>query len=178
MRLVPRNLTSPRQLASFRDVYRTTRTRTITQTVSRPKPVQSRNGLHKFPPASARRCKLSTAPPPKDDLSSKKYDAEQLRLMEELCIVIDKNDVPLRAGTKKECPSLTPVSTHSRPFNGKHQQWPPPQSLLTLPLQSAKQETFATTTGSRENHIPESMDEYLLFTPPPRQRRTGGGFGE
>jgi isopentenyldiphosphate isomerase len=25
--------------------------------------------------------------------------------MEEQCIVIDENDVPLRAGTKKECPT-------------------------------------------------------------------------
>lgn len=31
------------------------------------------------------------------------YDDEQIRLMEELCIVIDENDKPLRSGTKKEC---------------------------------------------------------------------------
>ncbi|KAL2313905.1 Isopentenyl-diphosphate Delta-isomerase [Schizosaccharomyces pombe] len=33
----------------------------------------------------------------------KDYDEEQLRLMEEVCIVVDENDVPLRYGTKKEC---------------------------------------------------------------------------
>jgi len=31
------------------------------------------------------------------------YDDEQIRLMEEVCIVIDENDSPLRSGTKKEC---------------------------------------------------------------------------
>jgi len=31
------------------------------------------------------------------------YDDEQIRLMEELCIVIDENDQPIRPGTKKEC---------------------------------------------------------------------------
>ena len=31
------------------------------------------------------------------------YDDEQIRLMEEVCIVIDENDQPLRPGTKKEC---------------------------------------------------------------------------
>jgi hypothetical protein len=34
---------------------------------------------------------------------SRGYDDEQIRLMEEVCIVIDENDQPLRAGTKKEC---------------------------------------------------------------------------
>ena len=34
------------------------------------------------------------------------YDAEQIRLMEEVCIVIDENDQPLRYGTKKECSSI------------------------------------------------------------------------
>ena len=31
------------------------------------------------------------------------YDDEQIRLMEEVCVVIDENDQPLRPGTKKEC---------------------------------------------------------------------------
>ena len=31
------------------------------------------------------------------------YDDEQIRLMEEVCIVIDENDNPIRPGTKKEC---------------------------------------------------------------------------
>ena len=35
------------------------------------------------------------------------YDDEQIRLMEEVCIVIDENDQPLRPGTKKECTYLS-----------------------------------------------------------------------
>jgi len=35
--------------------------------------------------------------------TAKGYDDEQIRLMEEVCIVIDENDQPLRPGTKKEC---------------------------------------------------------------------------
>lgn len=36
------------------------------------------------------------------------YDDEQIRLMEEVCIVIDENDQPLRPGTKKECKPPNP----------------------------------------------------------------------
>jgi len=35
--------------------------------------------------------------------TSEGYDDEQIRLMEEVCIVIDENDHPIRPGTKKEC---------------------------------------------------------------------------
>jgi isopentenyl-diphosphate Delta-isomerase len=37
------------------------------------------------------------------DFNAAQYDEEQVRLMEEVCIVIDENDQPLRPGTKKEC---------------------------------------------------------------------------
>ena len=51
-----------------------------------------------------------------DFSSTQGYDEEQIRLMEEVCIVIDENDQPLRAGTKKECivclaPMLTRQAT-------------------------------------------------------------------
>jgi isopentenyl-diphosphate Delta-isomerase len=35
--------------------------------------------------------------------TSEGYDDEQIRLMEEVCIVINENDQPIRPGTKKEC---------------------------------------------------------------------------
>lgn len=60
----------------------------------------------------------------------KDYDEEQLRLMEEVCIVVDENDVPLRYGTKKECMFdcwrfiMKLKETHSnkpfRSFDGKY----------------------------------------------------------
>jgi isopentenyl-diphosphate delta-isomerase len=37
------------------------------------------------------------------EFNAAQYDEEQVRLMEEVCIVIDENDQPLRPGTKKEC---------------------------------------------------------------------------
>jgi hypothetical protein len=49
-------------------------------------------GLH--PDSTTEDVELSTA---------RGYDDEQIRLMEEVCIVIDENDQPLRPGTKKEC---------------------------------------------------------------------------
>jgi len=53
---------------------------------------------------------MATAPSEGDvDLTTAAgYDDEQIRLMEELCIVIDENDKSLRPGTKKEC---TPPDT-------------------------------------------------------------------
>ena len=52
------------------------------------------------------------------DLSAAQgYDNEQIRLMEEVCIVIDENDQPLRPGTKKECSSSVLESAYCRSFN-------------------------------------------------------------
>jgi len=50
------------------------------------------------------------------------YDEEQIRYMEEACIVIDQNDQPVRPGSKKECtsPSLSwmqMINVFDRPFN-------------------------------------------------------------
>ena len=33
------------------------------------------------------------------------YDEEQIRLMEEVCIVVDENDTPMGSGSKKRCTS-------------------------------------------------------------------------
>ncbi|EPX73439.1 isopentenyl-diphosphate delta-isomerase Idi1 [Schizosaccharomyces octosporus yFS286] len=39
------------------------------------------------------------------------YDEEQLRLMEEVCIVVDENDKPVRSGSKKECHLMENINT-------------------------------------------------------------------
>jgi isopentenyl-diphosphate delta-isomerase len=36
----------------------------------------------------------------------KEYDEEQVRLMEEMCIVVDENDVRIGADSKKTCKCL------------------------------------------------------------------------
>ena len=61
---------------------------------------------------------MATAPSEGDvDLTTAAgYDDEQIRLMEELCIVIDENDQPLRPGTKKECiPPMLSLYSPSMP---------------------------------------------------------------
>eukprot|EP00842_Homolaphlyctis_polyrhiza_P005312 jgi/Hompol1/5782/HPOL_002060-RA len=39
------------------------------------------------------------------------YDPEQIRLMSEMCIVVDENDKPLRGGSKKECHLMENIRT-------------------------------------------------------------------
>ncbi len=39
------------------------------------------------------------------------YDEEQIRLMDEMCIVLDENDVPIGSASKKICSShLSPIA--------------------------------------------------------------------
>jgi len=46
---------------------------------------------------------------PSTDLSLEGHDEEQIRLMEERCIVLSNEDVPLRDGSKKECHLMTNI---------------------------------------------------------------------
>jgi len=46
---------------------------------------------------------VSSASTEEVEFTAAQYDEEQVRLMEEVCIVIDENDQPVRPGTKKEC---------------------------------------------------------------------------
>ena len=40
------------------------------------------------------------------------YDEEQIRLMEEVCIVVNPDDVPVGSGSKKRCMYSRFISTH------------------------------------------------------------------
>ena len=51
----------------------------------------------------------STAPA---DADLAGYDAEQVRLMEEVCIVLDKEDNPIGSASKKACMYSTPPSLY------------------------------------------------------------------
>ncbi|RPA87520.1 Isopentenyldiphosphate isomerase [Ascobolus immersus RN42] len=44
------------------------------------------------------------------DLQSAGYDPEQIRLMEEVCIVLDSNDKPIGTGSKKLCHLMTNIN--------------------------------------------------------------------
>jgi isopentenyl-diphosphate delta-isomerase len=49
-----------------------------------------------------------------DDSALDGYDEEQIRLMDEVCIVLDNDDIPIGSATKKLCkstPSLTETQT-------------------------------------------------------------------
>ena len=43
----------------------------------------------------------TSAPPTSNDLEG--YDEEQIRLMDEVCIVTDDNDIPIGKASKKLC---------------------------------------------------------------------------
>lgn len=46
---------------------------------------------------------------PADDRDLAGYDEEQIRLMEEVCIVLDENDVPIGSASKKVCTCSSPI---------------------------------------------------------------------
>lgn len=50
------------------------------------------------------------------------HDAEQIRLMDEVCIVLDENDMPIGNASKKACPSSLP------PFPFHFSLFPSPRS--------------------------------------------------
>lgn len=52
----------------------------------------------------------AAAPSGADSLALDGHDEEQIRLMEERCIVLDNDDKPLRDGSKKECHLMTNIN--------------------------------------------------------------------
>lgn len=74
------------------------------------------------------------------------HDEEQIRLMDEVCIVLDENDEAIGTASKKICTSrprpscvqeawLTDHRVARRPSDDQHRQGSPPPRLLRLPLQ-------------------------------------------
>lgn len=59
------------------------------------------NVLHLFPDVHADVVGTSRVLANDADLNG--YDEEQIRLMEEVCIVVDENDVPIGSASKKVC---------------------------------------------------------------------------
>ena len=72
----------------------TTVTTTQTETVT------ADNILRLFPEIDTR---LATAVERSQDDELEGYDAEQIRLMDEVCIVLDENDHPIGSASKKVC---------------------------------------------------------------------------
>lgn len=70
-------------------------TATQTQTVT------ADNVLRLFPDVNTSLARTSKLPI--NDVDLQGYDDEQIRLMEEVCIVLDEDDVPIGSASKKVC---------------------------------------------------------------------------
>ena len=70
-------------------------TSTQTQTVT------ADNLIRLFPEVDTHLVESHRVPTNENDLQG--YDEEQIRLMEEVCIVLDENDVPIGSASKKVC---------------------------------------------------------------------------
>lgn len=81
---------------------------TITQTQT----VTADNVLRLFPDVHVNLATSSQGP--KTDADLEGYDEEQIRLMDEICIVLDYDDVPIGTASKKVCQWLIETSTVSR----------------------------------------------------------------
>ena len=73
----------------------------MSSTTTQTQTVTAENVLRLFPEvntslASSHRASI-------DDNELQGYDEEQIRLMEEVCIVLDENDVPIGSASKKVC---------------------------------------------------------------------------
>jgi len=68
------------------------------------------------------------------------YDEEQIRLMDEVCIVLDEDDVPIGSASKKVCasPSRCPrismqrADCTGRPLDEEHRSGPLASRLLSI----------------------------------------------
>jgi isopentenyl-diphosphate delta-isomerase len=73
-------------------------TTTITQpTIT----ITAENVLRLFPEVNTTIIGAARPSGSEDDLAG--YDEEQIRLMEEVCIVLDENDTPIGSASKKAC---------------------------------------------------------------------------
>lgn len=70
-------------------------TSTLTQTVT------AENVIRLFPDVNTALAGSHRVPAEDRDLVG--YDEEQIRLMEEVCIVLDENDAPIGSASKKVC---------------------------------------------------------------------------
>lgn len=71
---------------------------TTTTTATSTSQITSENILHLFPEINT-----SIATPAAQNSELEGYDEEQVRLMEEVCIVLDENDKPIGSASKKIC---------------------------------------------------------------------------
>jgi isopentenyl-diphosphate Delta-isomerase len=77
-------------------------TTTVTQGTE---PITAENILRLFPDVNTSLIGGTNTAAPREGNELEGYDEEQIRLMDEVCIVLDENDVPIGSASKKICRS-------------------------------------------------------------------------
>ena len=72
-----------------------------TTTTTQTERITAENVVRLFPEVDGHLAAYHRSPADQDDLQG--YDEEQIRLMEEVCIVLDENDAPIGSASKKVC---------------------------------------------------------------------------
>ena len=73
----------------------------MSSTATQIETVNAENVIRLFPDVDTHLATSHRVPSNNNDLEG--YDEEQIRLMEEVCIVLDENDVPIGSASKKVC---------------------------------------------------------------------------
>lgn len=89
---------------------------TATQTVTESPRITGENVRQLFPDVNTNIIGAAV-PGVTRDADLQGYDEEQIRLMDEMCIVLDDDDNPIGSGSKKICTSNTPTCRTMRPTN-------------------------------------------------------------
>lgn len=171
---VPPSQSSPSSPLIPSNPLRMGSTSTQTQTIT------AENVIRLFPDVNTSLANSHKTPTSDSDLQG--YDEEQIRLMEEVCIVLDNDDNPIGSASKKVCTSLFDTKvldavqqlTPVRPSYEEHRRWSPPPCLLRVLVRLA--EPIAPTTACvGKDHIPRHVDQHLLLAPSRRARGDRSG---
>lgn len=84
----------------------------MTTTATQTQTITANNVLDLFPEVNTSLASTSRILATDNDLQG--YDEEQIRLMEEVCIVLDENDRPIGSASKKVCQCFTSLSARCR----------------------------------------------------------------
>lgn len=111
------------------------------------------------------------------------YDEEQVRLMDEVCIVLDENDKPIGSASKKTCKyrrsgclfcSIVDESASlcGRPLDWQYRSRTSSSCLFRFPVR-LQQSSPPPATGVGENHLSGYVDQHMLLAPVGHSWRDG-----
>ena len=143
----------------------------MTTLTSTAPPITAENVLRLFPDVDA--SLASSHRVPTDDVDLQGYDGEQVRLMEEVCIILDSDDKPIGSASKKVCTSRSSIlvvakeySAHEctyRPSHEEHQRRASSPRFFRLSLQLPKP-VIASAESFGKDHLSRHVDQYLLLS--------------